>query len=266
MNEHTHIDQSQVDQHILDLLNGSIDGELSAAEHAELDKLLAGSVDVRDLYEELKELAGILDGQPEQEPPEYLHSAITSQVRLPLPVDGQRQKPGFLSDWLSTPWMRTGLAVAAGVIITIGIYQSGPENLSSEDVSSMTGSIVKNPNGELLDSTRFNTKAINGKAELRYKDGLLFVDVNLESAGKVVVNLNFSGQGLEYAGINGLQNKADDVAVANGSVSVASSGQQHYALLLKRTAEFAEDNPGPLMLEFFADDILVYETQLGGPQ
>ena len=268
MNEHTHT-ESHVDQRTLDLLNRSLDGELSTAEQAELDELLAGSAELRVMNEELKALAGILDGAPEREPPEFLHNVIMSRVtasqgRPDLAESPKSSKPGLFSGWLSAPWARTGLAVAAGLVLTLGIYRTGSENLSPEDATSMTGTIVKDMNGTLLDSTRFDTKLMNGKAELRHKSGFLLIDVYLEANGMAVVNLGFSGQGLEYAGINGLQGQAGDVVAANGSVSVNSSGQQHYELLLKHTAEFQKGSPTPLALEFFADDVLVHEAELGG--
>ncbi len=103
MNEPTHNDQSHVDQHVLDLLNGSIDGELSAAEQAELDSLLAGSARVSDLHEELKVLAGILDELPEQVPPEYLHNAIISQVRLPVVADAEDKSPDYSANGWRPP-------------------------------------------------------------------------------------------------------------------------------------------------------------------
>jgi len=121
MNEPTHNDQLKADQHVLDLLNGSIDGELSTAEQAELDGLLAGSARVRDLNRELGTLTDTLDGVPEKQPPEYLHNAIINQVRLPVaadikpmaggPVDANRTSTGsgrvddrwYLSDRFREP-------------------------------------------------------------------------------------------------------------------------------------------------------------------
>lgn len=267
MNEHTRIDQSSVDQHVLDLLNGSIDGELSAAQQAELDELLAGSDHVRGLYQELKALVEILGEAPEREPPAYLHDAITSQVRVPVADSPRAKEPGLISQWLAAPWMRTGLALAAGVVLTVGIYKTGSENLSPEDASSMTGTVVKDPNGVLLDSTLFSAKTMNAKAVLRSTDDFLVVDVYLESNGVAVVNVDFSGQGLEYISINGLQNQAgelvDDVTATNGSVSVTSSGRQHYELLLKQTIKNQEVEPAPLVLEFFTDNVLVHKAELG---
>ena len=266
MNEPTQKGQSHVDQHVRDLLNGSIDGELSAAEQTELDALLAGSARVRDLHEELKALSGILDRAPEQELPEYLHDAIISQVRLPVSSGPQGQKPGLFSQWLAAPWMRTGLAMAAGVLLTFGIYQTGTENLSPEDAARMTGTVAKNPGGVLLDSTRFNSQSINGKAEVRSRNGLLFVDVYLESDGMALLNLGFSGQDLEYAGINGLPNSADGVTVSNGQISVTSSGQQHYELLLKSIADVDKGQSGTLTLAVYEESALVHEAELDSSQ
>jgi len=266
MNEPTHNGQSHVDQHVLNLLNGSMDGELSAAEQSELDALLAGSAHVRDLHEELKALSGILDGAPEREPPEYLHEAIISQVRLPVNSGVLEQKPGLFSQWLAAPWMRTGLAMTAGVLLTFGIYQTGTENLSPEDAARMTGTVVKNPAGVLLDSTQFNAESIIGKAELRSRDGQLFVDVYLESDGEAVLNLGFTEQDLEYDGINGLQDSSDDVTVSNGLVSVVSSGKQHYELLLRSAADLDKEQSSPLKLAFYAGSVLVHEAELESTQ
>jgi len=267
MNEPTQNDQLKVDQHVLDLLNGSIDGELSTAEQAELDDLLAGSARVRELNTELRALTDTLDGVPEKQPPEYLHNAIISQVRLPVAAD---QKPGLISKWLAAPWMRTGLALAAGVLMTVGIYQTGSENLSPEDAARMTGTVLKNPAGVLLDSTRFQSGAMNGNAELRSKGGLLSIDIHLESDGEALFSLGFAGQSLELVSVNGLNNPEVDVAVSDDSVKVTGSGTQHYELLLRSTAESAANSesnpPGPIALEFFADSVLVHEAELDSSQ
>jgi len=264
MNENTHIDQSKLEPQISDLINRSIDGELSAAEQAELDVLLDGSKRVRQAYEELKTTTGILDGAPEREPPEYLHKAIISQVRLPVPGAAKTSGSGLFSNWLSAPWARTGLAVAAGLVLTVSIYQTDTGSLSPEDASGMTGTIMKSPKGVLLDSTRFTVEAVNGKAELHLKDGLWLIDVNLESAGEVVLRLGFSAENFEYAGVNGLQNPGDSVVVENGVIKVSSSGQQHFELLLRRTAALPADDMTPLALEFLANNVVVHAAELDG--
>ena len=64
MNEYMQNDKPDIDHRVNDLLNGGIDGELSAAEQDELDRLLAGSEKVRDLNEELMTITGLLDQVP----------------------------------------------------------------------------------------------------------------------------------------------------------------------------------------------------------
>ena len=59
-------EQNRIDQHTQDLLNGSIDGELSAVEQAELDEMIAGSENVRVLHGELEELVGVLNAVPDR--------------------------------------------------------------------------------------------------------------------------------------------------------------------------------------------------------
>lgn len=269
-------EQTNIDQRTRDLLNGSIDGELNSAQQQELDQLLASSEEVRTLYEEFQSIARLLNEIPELEPPAYLHDAITSQVRLPVAGAAQAGKTGLFSNWLAAPWMRAGLGVAAALVLTIGIYQSDSQKLSPEDTSSMTGTVVKNPNGALpygaiLDSTRFNAEQMSGKVVLHQKKGFLLLDVRVESAGPAVVTVDFPQQDFVYAGINGLENQPDDVALIDGSISVSSSGQQHYELLLRSTsqqqANKKEGNkPTPLTLEFFADNVLVHEAELDGSE
>ena len=76
MNENNQMNQSPVDQHIWNLVNGSIDGELSADEQQELDRLLLSSDSVKKLDADLRVITKILDGLPEVEAPRYLQNAI----------------------------------------------------------------------------------------------------------------------------------------------------------------------------------------------
>ena len=262
MNENTRNDHSKVEAHVIELLNGGIDGELTSAEQTELQELLDGSAQVRALKEELESLTDILDSAPEREPPGYLQDAITSQVRLPVVNDQAGNNNGFFSNLISAPWARTSLAVAAGLVLTVSIYQTDTNNLSPEDASNMTGTILKSPGGVLLDSTEFNFETSNGIAELRLKDGLLLVDVNLESTDQFIVNLAYSDQDLEYAGINGLGSEAGSVVVENGVISVTSSGLQHFELSLRSTTELAGGEYTPLVVEFIADNVLVHVAEL----
>jgi len=48
----------------------------------------------------------------------------------------------------------------------------------------------------------------------------------------------------------------------DGSINVASSGEQNYTVMLRRTGATQEQESVPLRLEFFAGNALVYEAEL----
>jgi hypothetical protein len=257
-------EQNRIDQRTQSLLNGSVDGELSAVEQTELDELIARSDEVRVLHTELKELSSVLNNVPDREPPEYLQNAIVANVRLPVDTKNN-EKRGFFATWLPAHWLPTGIAVAAGAVLTIGIYELGTSPLTPEDAANMVGTVVQSrapERGELLDSAEIDTDILNGVVELRSRDGFLVLDVQLNSDGPTNVNVEFAGRGLEFEGITRMQDIQDTVSVVNGSVNVASSGEQHYALKLRNIEGEPGQHTAPLKVEFFADKRLVHMAEL----
>ena len=263
MNKHSNNDEHLIDQHVQDLLNGSIDGELNEAETAELDQLMASSEHVRKLNEELTAISSLLDRVPEREPPGYLQSAIEKQVRLPVTNNGSDGKQGFFGNWLNANWLRTGFALAAGVVLTVGVYQMGSEPITDQDSANLVGTVVKNPvskQSELLGTILVETDKLNGVVELRNTGDLFVLDLHLDSAGLSKVAVNFAGRGLVLEDFRPGQDIEDNITVVNDSVTIASSGEQHFTMKLRRTSETVEVRP--LELEFFAGNKLVHVAKL----
>jgi hypothetical protein len=262
MNKQEHIDQPQIDQGILELLYGSIDGELDAAQQGELDSLLAGSKQVRDLDKDLRSFIQILDDVPERKAPEYLQDAIERQIRLPVPGDGFAEKQGFLRSWLPTHWLQTGFALTAGVVLTIGVYEMGSGPMTAEDTANMVGTVVQSPasQGELLDSVNINTDGLNGVAELRNQGELFTLDVELTSVASTELVVHLSGKGFAFEGISRKQAAETAVSVGQDTINITSIGTQRYILSLRRIP--GTEISSPLDLEFFANDALVHETAL----
>jgi hypothetical protein len=262
MNKQEHIDQPQIDQGILELLYGSIDGELDAAQQGELDSLLAGSKQVRDLDKDLRSFIQISDDVPERKAPEYLQDAIERQIRLPVPGDGFAEKQGFLRSWLPTHWLQTGFALTAGVVLTIGVYEMGSGPMTAEDTANMVGTVVQSPasQGELLDSVNINTDGLNGVAELRNQGELFTLDVELTSVASTELVVHLSGKGFAFEGISRKQAAETAVSVGQDTINITSIGTQRYILSLRRIP--GTEISSPLDLEFFANDALVHETAL----
>jgi len=264
MNEQKNMSRATVDQHIQDLLNSSIDGEISAADQKELDRLLASSPEVSKLNDELRAITRILDELPELEPPQYLKETIERQVRLPVGDHSGAGKPGFLGGWLNANWLRTGVALAAGVVLTVGVYKMGSEPITTQDSTSMVGTMAKrgqaDQQGALLDSVHLDTKELKGLVELRNKDKLFTLDIQLSSDGPAELVVDFGGSGLEFEGVSPAQTPEASVSVVNGSIHLASSGERRYTLNLRHTDD--TQTLAPLELEVFANSKLIQQTKL----
>lgn len=262
MNEQPKNDKPLIDQHVLDLLNGSIDGELDKTEQAELDRLMVDSEHVRNLYGELRAISNQLDQVPEREPPGYLQGAIERQVRLPVAESHSSSNRG-VGRWLQANWLRTGFALAAGVVLTFGVYEMGSEPISLQDSENLVGTVVKKPvaiQGELLGTILLETDALNGVAQLRNSDDLFVLDLQLNSAGPSEVAVNFDRRGLVFEDMTPGQGEDGAVSATDGSVTVAGNGEQHFTMRFRRMSESVEMRP--LELEFFNNNKLVHEAEL----
>ncbi len=257
--------QNHIDERAENLLNSGVDGELSDTERNELDSLLAGSAQMRDRNEELKTFTGLLDGLSEVEPPPCLQESIERQIRMPVQSNRLEGKQGFFGTWLPAHWLRTGFALAAGAVLTVSIYEMGSEPMSAEDATNMVGTVVNSQaaeQGELLDSIHVFTDALSGRVELRKKDDLFTLDVQLNSDGPTRVVVNYAGRGLEFEGIKRMQDQNDAVSVVEGAITVASSGEERYTLNLRHMKNMEGQKIAPLELEFYANHTLVHEAEL----
>jgi len=257
-------DPAPADKRAQKLVNASIDGEITATEQDELDRLLVSSDSVRNLNAELRAITDILNDLPQVEPPEHLQNSIERQVRLPLPDNAGATNPVFPGRWISAIWLRTGVALAAGVLLTVGVYEMASEPITARDASSLAGTMVKSgpadQQGVLLDSINLNTANLNGLVELRDKGDLFTLDVHLSSDGLSQVVVNFAGRGLEFDGVTSMQDPTEAVSVKDGSINLASRGEQHYTVRLKRTSEALQ--VAPLGVDFYANSELIQRSEL----
>ena len=153
------------------------------------------------------------------------------------------------------------------MVLTVGVYEMGSEPITDQDSASMVGTMVKNPvskQGVLLGTILVETDLLSGVVELRNTDDLFILDLQLNSAGLSEVAVNFAGQGLVFEDITRERDHEDTITVADGSVTVASSGEQHYTMRLRRMSEFVEVRP--LELDFFTNNRLVHEAELSVSQ
>jgi len=255
--------QAPVDQRTQDLINASVDGEISAIEQDELDRLLLSSDGAREFDRDLRSVTSLLDDLPEIEPPAYLHNAIERQVRLPVDGAAQNKPAGWLA-WLESSRLRMGLAMAAGVVLTVSVYEMGSRPVSVDDTRTMTGTIVKHGKtggqGEVLDSIRFGSGPLNGLVELRNADDLFTVDVQLDAGTPVDVVMDYSGSGLDFEGASNVSDSENAISYGDGKIRLASNGKEHFTVKLRRAQD--AQSGGPVELGFYAGDRLLEKTEL----
>lgn len=263
MNQQDQNGTAPVDQRTQDLVNASIDGEISAVEQDELDRLLLSSESVREFDRELRTVTKLLDDLPEHEPPAYLQSAIERQVRLPVDGLAQKRSSGWFA-WLDSSRWRTGLALAAGVVLTVSVYEMGSKPVSVDDTRNMSGTIIKHGNSgrhdEILDSIRLDGGQLNGLVELRNESDLFTVDVQLNSTVPVDVVMNFAGSGLDLEGASNASDLENAVSFGDGKIRLASNGKEHFSVKLRRSPETRTSDS--IQLDFYAEDRLVKKAEL----
>ena len=167
----------------LELINADLDGELGPEEAAELDALLESSSESRKMRSELLKLTNILDGLPQLTPPADLSEQILQQIKLPRRT--AKQLLGNL--FASFQPAAAGLAFAAGLLLTVGVYELSPRNASVGDLASMVGTMVADNESSAtrqIDSFSIEQSGLSGSVNLRESKGVLLLEFDLDSKSK----------------------------------------------------------------------------------
>lgn len=253
-----------IDERIAELIQAGADGELGREETARLKSVLADSSEARRLWGEISELNELLDDVPPLELPDGLHRRIVSQVELPPVKQGLGQVifgrfgqvPGFV---------RYGLAAAAGLVLTVGVYESQKESLLEHDIGSMVGTIMRNDRAEVeetLDALIFDLEEISSAVRLQRRDGALVLDVLLDAKDPVNITVDFTSDGLQFDAIAQTQRELHSIEFADQAIQVQAHGRHHFAVLLHRDDESVAGGQASIKLRFTSEGKLLKEGDL----
>jgi hypothetical protein len=251
-----------IDEHTIELINTGIDGELAESRKAELDTILENSDEARQLHSELTEFSGILENEEPLDLPDGLHRKIVESISLPAASRNFSFTaiPGFI---------RYGLAAAAGLVLTVGIYESqqgGPGSIDmNADVGSMVGTIMRNDKVEVeetLDTFIFDIEQLSSTIRLQRRDGALALDVLLDSKDPVDITVDFTSDGLQFDAIAQAQGELQSIEFADQAIQVKGQGQHHFAVLLHRDSDLAVSGGAKIELRFASNGEIVKEGTL----
>jgi hypothetical protein len=131
------------DDRMLELLNAEIDGELSAAERAELSQRLLNDPQARTAREELRRTCTGLDALPLAEPPAELRERILAALPQIALANG-RGAQGFRRFLPSASALRYAAALAGAVLVGTIAFEAN-RNMNGLDSDQAAGTMASPP-------------------------------------------------------------------------------------------------------------------------
>jgi hypothetical protein len=252
---------SMIDERTIQLLNADIDadinGGLEPSEREELEKILDQSAEARAMRAELLRLNNLLDGLPEQEPPAGLSREILNKIKLP----GEKASFSLSRLFASFQPAATGLAFAAGLLLTVGYYELSPNHGAPSDTASMVGTMVAGQTGgmNLLENNlQFSGDDFSGTVSLIENDGLYVLNFELDSVDQKQVKVGLASTGLSFGGFAETPGDSNDVVdtvmITGGVVRVVSQGRKQFTVFLRENSPEQAVAAELITIDFSNDD------------
>jgi hypothetical protein len=220
-----------MDEQMLELIHGEVDGKLDAEQRQALRRRLAESAEARLEYQRVRALSEQLEILPEFEVPRGMRDSILAAVAAPAPVGQARQRHVT----------RLGLvaalaATAAGVALVIG---RGPE-VQELDPSVLAGTIGRPALDAGRPALRLAGPGVTGTILLHHSSDGLAIEVELDADRPVQLIASAAGASLDLKGYVRIDGAPAEMNTVDGTLSVLHTGRQHYALVLEVAAAASE--------------------------
>jgi anti-sigma factor RsiW len=123
------------DEHIINLVNGEIDGTISREERKELTALIEDDPSVKSLFDEMITLDELLAAVPQVDPPASLKAGVMAAIErretAATPIASESWFERLLGPFVRRPAWAVGYAFATGLIVGIGLLtlvdSTGPD-------------------------------------------------------------------------------------------------------------------------------------------
>lgn len=245
-----------IEQKYTDLINADIDGEIGAAEKAELQAFLDESADGRALHAQLSSLCDTLASVEEEAPPVHLRHVIMNAIP---PTRAPEKRPGFLQTLLATPALKYSATFAAGVFLALSIMSSSDiSNRAFDDVTGLVGTVASPVESTLANSVSITELDIAGTVSLRSAGSLLILDFDLASKDHIEIEASYRDKSIWFNGFAQLETDDTTVSAGAGLVRLGMIGKRRYAVYLHNRGGHA----ATINLVFKANGEVVHEASL----
>ncbi|NNC77705.1 MAG: hypothetical protein HKN77_07050 [Woeseiaceae bacterium] len=238
-----------------ELLSAELDDQLTDAEREELQQLLRTSDAATSARDEYQQLDRLLREMPEQLLPASLHQRIAATVRLPKPSTDAKT-PWFSAPWLS-PRARFSFAAAAGVILSLAIFNFSGPNMIEAPTSDMLGSMVPLDNesfghseGLLVDALALAGAGFASEVSLTKVNGQLLLSIDLDATQPVDITVDLAGTGVRTATTTNISGDIAVISMQPTAIRLRGEGRRSLKILLGREKDAASARTADIQLEF----------------
>ena len=131
----------------LELINAEIDGVITGAQRAELNRLLLADPGIRTLRDEATQLCRVLDSMPREDLPTGLHDAIVTGLPIaPAVTRASRLNRAFAS----LPLLRYAAAFAGGLLVSTLAFQLGKFDAATLGLGELAGTIAAQAEARMI--------------------------------------------------------------------------------------------------------------------
>ena len=246
-----------IDPKYSDLIQADIDGEIDAADKADLEAFLAENDAGRTLHSELQALSQSLEAMDEVEPPAHLRNILLN-LAPSKPV--ATTSPGFFGRLFAGPALGYASMFAAGVILAMALVNSGQISTSAfEDMTDLVGTMADPASmGETISSVTIDESEVAGMVTMRRNGAILILDFDLSSREPVQITASYSDQTIWFNGFAQLEHSGTSVAAESGAVTLVMNGKRRYAFFLNNP----DRRPTRIEIRFVVHGELIHETFL----
>ena len=223
-----------LNERITDLIQADVDGELADHDRAELSRELLQSQEARKFRDDMIRINGLMASIPSLDPPAGLQHKIINAIKLP------RRGPfsARTSGW--PKFASYGLALAAGVVMGIGLAQVNPRE--TQDLSAVVGTMMSQPEsqqGSAGKTLAVSLDYVQGNIKRSYLGQTVALEFDLKSVEPVEITVDLSGTGMRFGGFadQDLASGVEKFEVSDGKVHLLSRGNRQYVLFLRNEPE-----------------------------
>jgi len=213
-----------MEERYIELMNKEIDGLNTPSESRNLQTYLNSDSEAKNFFDDLQRTAKVLQGVEEKEPPSYLRNHILNSIKF-APTTGASQHGwiGQLAEtFQSRSFRRYALVFASGLCVGILFFVfANPWRKELTDTTKLSGSMALFPDLshlQVVDSVHVESEGIDGAFKTYRNEGRIFVEIALQSAENVRIELNSDSAELVFGSFGRLAGTEGDVNVTQGKI------------------------------------------------